>query len=127
MRQSYFYASTGGHLGHSEILLRAQLQNRAFLVRDKSVKDHFWVRDRGRQVGTDRRRSRQRTATIGVFGFATVQGVRNALANIKRARLSDERLAVRTASCGSRRERFAPRRVGEYVSSDVSLCTSYQS
>ena len=30
--------------------LRAQLQNRAFLVRDQSAKDHFWVRDRGRQV-----------------------------------------------------------------------------
>ena len=37
------------------------------------------------------------------------------------------RLAVRTASCGSCRERFAPRRVGEYVSSDVLLCASYQS
>ena len=72
-------------------------------------------------------RSRQRTATIGVFGFATVQSVRNALADIKRARLSDERLPVRTASCGSRRERFATRRVGEYVSSDVSLCTSHRS
>jgi len=34
----------------------------------------------------DRRRSRRRTATIGVFGFATVQSVRNALADIKRAR-----------------------------------------
>ena len=30
--------------------VRAQLQNRAFLVRDQSAKDHFWVRDRGRQV-----------------------------------------------------------------------------
>ena len=30
--------------------MRAQLQNRAFLVRDQSAKDHFWVRDRGRQV-----------------------------------------------------------------------------
>ena len=80
-----------------------------------------------RRLGTDRRRSRQRTATIGVFGFATVQSVRNALADIKRARLSDERLPVRTASCGSRRERFATRRVGEYVLSDVSLCTSCQS
>ena len=29
--------------------------------------------------------------------------------------------------CGSCRERFAARRVREYVSSDVSLCTSYQS
>ena len=77
--------------------------------------------------GLDRRRSRQRTATIGVFGFATVQGVRHALAGIERARLSDERLAVWTPSCGSRRERFASRRVGEYVSSDVSLCASHQS
>merc|ERR1712153_227596 len=64
----------------------------------------------------DRRRSRQRTATIGVFGFATVQSVRNALAGIERARLSDERLAVWSPSCGSRRERFASRRVGECVS-----------
>ena len=88
----------------------------------------LWVRDRaGDSLGTDRRRSRQRTATIGVFGFATVYLVRHALADIKRARLSDERLAVRTASCGSRRERFAARRVGEHVSSDVSLCTSYKS
>ena len=79
--------------------------------------------------GLDRRRSRQRTATIGVFGFATVQGVRPALADIERARLSDERLVVRVASCvcGSCRERFAAQRVGEEVSSDVSLCTSYQS
>ena len=53
----------------------------------------FWVRDEGegpiavkdRRLGTDRRRSRQRTATIGVFGFATVQGVRHALAGIERA------------------------------------------
>ena len=95
----------------------------------------FWVRDeregpiavKDRRLGTDRRRIRRRTATVGVFGFATVQSVRNALADIKRARLSDERLAVRTASCGSRRERFAARRVGEHMSSDVSLCTSYQS
>ena len=62
------------------------------------------------------------------FGFATVQGVRHALADIDEgARCPDERLAVRTPSCGSRRERFAARRVGEHVSSDVSLCTSYQS
>ena len=38
-----------------------------------------------RRVRLDRRRSRQRTATIGVFGFATVQGVRHALAGIERA------------------------------------------
>ena len=49
------------------------------------------------------------------------------LSDIDRARLSDERLAVRVALCGSCRERFAARRVREYVSSDVSLCTSYQS
>ena len=29
---------------------RAQLENRAFLVRDQRAKDHFWVRDRERQV-----------------------------------------------------------------------------
>ena len=90
----------------------------------------FWVRcEVGRRRegrGLDRRRSRQRTATIGVFGFATVQGVRHALADIERARLSDERLAVWTPSCGSRRQRFASRRVGEHVSSDVSLCMSCQ-
>ena len=51
------------------------------------------------------------------------------LSDIERARLSDERLVVRVASCvcGSCRERFAAQRVGEEVSSDVSLCTSYQS
>ena len=57
----------------------------------------FWVRDeregpiavKDRRLGTDRRRSRQWTATIGVFGFATFQGVRHALADIKRARLSE--------------------------------------
>ena len=51
------------------------------------------VRSSARRVSLDCRRSRQRTATIGVFGFATVQSVRSALANIKRARLSDERAA----------------------------------
>ena len=53
----------------------------------------FWVRDeregptavKDRRLGTDRRRIRRRTATIGVFGFATVQGVRHALAGIERA------------------------------------------
>ncbi|EOD33049.1 hypothetical protein EMIHUDRAFT_230032 [Emiliania huxleyi CCMP1516] len=45
-------------------------------------------------------------------------GVRHALAGIERARLSEERLSVWTPSSGSRRERFASRRVGEYVSSD---------
>ena len=79
------------------------------------------------RLGTDRHRSRQRTATIGVFGFATVYLVRHALAGIERATCWTDRLAVRTASCGSRRERFAARRVGEHVSFDVSLCTSCQS
>ena len=105
--------------------MRAQLDNRAFLGSGREGEGPIAVKDR--RLGTDRRRSRQWTATIGVFGFATVQSVRNALADIERARLSEERLAVRTPSCGSRRERFASRRVGEYVSSDVSLCTSYQS
>ena len=101
---------------------RAQLENRAFLVRDQSAKDHFGLGTASDRLGTDRHRSRQRTATIGVFGFATVQSVRNALAGIERASLSDERLAVRTPSCGSRRERFASRRVGEYViGTSVSL------
>ncbi|EOD17356.1 hypothetical protein EMIHUDRAFT_210007 [Emiliania huxleyi CCMP1516] len=56
--------------------------------------------------------------------YATVYLVRNALAGIERATCSTERLAVRTPSCGSRRERFAARRVGEHVSSDVSLKTA---
>ena len=98
-----------------------------FWLGTKARRTTFGLGTAGDRLGTDRHRSRQRTATIGVFGFATVQGVRHALADIERARLSDERLAVRTPSCGSRRERFASRRVGEYVSSDVSLCTSYQS
>ena len=95
----------------------------------------FWVRDeregpiavKDRRLGTDRRRSRQRTVVVSDVSYATVYLVRNALAGIERARLSDEWLAVWTPSCGSRRERFASRRVGEYVSSDVSLCASHQS
>ena len=79
-----------------------------------------------RRLGTDRRRSRQRTVFVSDVSYATVYLVRNALAGIERATCSTERLAVRTASCGSRRERFAARRVGEHVSSDVSLCTSYR-
>ena len=59
-----------------------------------------------RRLGTDRRRSRQRTVVVSDVSYATVYLVRHALADIKRARLSDERLPVRTASCGSRRERF---------------------
>ncbi|EOD08426.1 hypothetical protein EMIHUDRAFT_217609 [Emiliania huxleyi CCMP1516] len=77
-----------------------------------------------RRLGTDRRRSRQRTVFVSDVSYATVYLVRNALAGIERATCSTERLAVRTASCGSRRERFAARRVGEHVSSDVSLKTA---
>ncbi|EOD36638.1 hypothetical protein EMIHUDRAFT_226153 [Emiliania huxleyi CCMP1516] len=92
----------------------------------------FWVRDeregpiavKDRRLGTDRRRSRQRTVFVSDVSYATVYLVRNALAGIERATCSTERLAVRTASCGSRRERFAARRVGEHVSSDVSLKTA---
>ena len=104
--------------------LRAQLQNRAFWVRDER-EGPITVKDR--RLGTDRRRSRQRTVVVSDVSYATVYLVRHALAGIERATCSTERLAVRTASCGSRRERFAARRVGEHVSSDVSLCTSYQS
>jgi len=79
----------------------------------------FWVRDeregpiavKDRRLGTDRRRSRQRTVFVSDVSYATVYLVRNALAGIERATCSTERLAVRTASCGSRRERFAARRV----------------
>ena len=98
-----------------------------FWLGTKARRTTFGLGTASDRLGTDRHRSRQRTATICVFGFATVQSVRNALADIERARLSEERLAVRTASCGSRRERFASRRVGEHVSFDVSLCTSCQS
>jgi len=74
----------------------------------------FWVRDeregpiavKDRRLGTDRRRSRQRTVFVSDVSYATVYLVRNALAGIERATCSTERLAVRTASCGSRRERF---------------------
>ena len=51
--------------------------------------------------------------------------MRHALAGIERARLSDERLAVWTPSCGSRRERFASRRVGEHVSSLMCHCVRH--
>ena len=92
----------------------------------------FWVRDeregpiavKDRRLGTDRRRSRQRTVVVSDVSYATVYLVRHALAGIERATCSTDRLAVRTASCGSRRERFVARRVGEHVSFDVSLCTS---
>ena len=80
-----------------------------FWLGTKARRTTFGLGTAGDRLGTDRRRIRRRTATIGVFGFATVQSVRNALADIKRARLSDERLAVWTPSCGSRRERFASR------------------
>ena len=104
---------------------RAQLENRAFWLGTKR-RTTYGLGTASDRLGTDRHHSRQRTATIGVFGFATVQSVRNALADIERARLSEERLAVWTASCGSRRERFASRRVGECVSSEVSLCASHR-
>ena len=80
-----------------------------------------------RWLGTDRRRSRQRTVVVSDVSYATVYLVRHTLSGIERATCSTDRLAPRTASCGSRRERFAARRVGEYVSFDVSLCTSCQS
>ena len=98
----------------------------------------FWVRDepegpitvKDRRLGTDRRRSRQRTVVVSDVSYATVYLVRHALAGIERATCSTDRLAVWTASCGSLVEsvyRFAARRVGEHVSFDVSLCTSCQS
>ena len=68
-------------------VLRAQQENRAFsgVVWCWVGLVGGWVVPRevgssARRVRLDRRRSRQRTATIGVFGFATVQSVRNALA-----------------------------------------------
>ena len=69
----------------------------------------FWVRDEGegpitvkdRRLGTDRRRSRQRTAVVSDVSYATVCLVRHALAGIERATCSTDRLAVWTASCGS--------------------------
>ena len=95
----------------------------------------FWVRDEGegpitvkdRRLGTDRRRSRQRTVFVSDVSYATVYLVRNALAGIERAKCSTDRLAVDGFLWLSRRERFAARRVGEHVSFDVSLCTSCQS
>ena len=69
----------------------------------------FWVRDeregpiavKDRRLGTDRRRSRQRTAVVSDVSYATVCLVRHALAGIERATCSTDRLAVWTASCGS--------------------------
>ena len=63
----------------------------------------FWVRDeregpiavKDRRLGTDRRRSRQRTVVVSDVSYATVYLVRNALAGIERATCSTERLAVR--------------------------------
>ena len=43
-------AGVGRARGRRVCGMRAQLENRAFLVRDQSAKDHFWVRDRERQV-----------------------------------------------------------------------------
>ncbi|EOD31555.1 hypothetical protein EMIHUDRAFT_231726 [Emiliania huxleyi CCMP1516] len=93
-----------------------------FAARGDEREGPIAVKDR--RLGTDRRRSRQRTVFVSDVSYATVYLVRNALAGIERATCSTERLAVRTASCGSRRERFAARRVGEHVSSDVSLKTA---
>ena len=53
----------------------------------------FWVRDEGegpitvkdRRLGTDRRRSRQRTVVVSDVSYATVCLVRHALAGIERA------------------------------------------
>ena len=53
----------------------------------------FWVRDeregpiavKDRRLGTDRRRSRQRTVVVGDVSYATVYLVRHALAGIERA------------------------------------------
>ena len=48
-----------------------------------------------RRLGTDRRRSRQRTVVVSGFSYATVYLVRHALAGIERATCSTERqLAV---------------------------------
>ena len=80
-----------------------------------------------RRLGTDRRRSRQRTVVVSDVSYATVYLVRNALAGIERATCSTERLAVRTASCGALVESVLRPGGWESMSSDVSLCTSYQS
>ena len=69
----------------------------------------FWVRDeregpiavKDRRLGTDRRRSRQRTVVVSDVSYATVYLVRHALAGIERATCSTDRLAVWTPSCGS--------------------------
>ncbi len=53
------------------------------------------------RLGTDRRRSRQRTVVVSDVSYATVYLVRHALAGIERATCSTDRLAVWTASCGS--------------------------
>ena len=53
----------------------------------------IWVRDEGegpttvkdRRLGTDRRRSRQRTVVVSDVSYATVYLVRHALAGIERA------------------------------------------
>ena len=53
----------------------------------------FWVRDEGegpitvkdRRLGTDRRRTRQRTVVVSDASYATVYLVRHALAGIERA------------------------------------------
>ena len=55
-----------------------------------------------RWLGTDRRRSRQRTVVVSDVSYATVYLVRHTLSGIERATCSTDRLALlRTASCGS--------------------------
>ena len=47
-----------------------------FWLGTKARRTTFGLGTAGEWLGTDRRRIRRRTATIGVFGFATVQSVR---------------------------------------------------
>ena len=70
-----------------------------FWVRDEEGEGPITVKDR--RLGTDRRRSRQRTAVVSDVSYTTVYLVRHALAGIERATCSTDRLAVWTASCGS--------------------------
>ena len=84
-----------------------------------------------RRLGTDRRRSRQRTVDVSDVSYATVYLVRHALADLERARLSEE-LPRSGLLCGRLlvalvESVLAARRVGECVSSVVSLCTSHRS
>merc|ERR1711938_22366 len=65
-----------------------------FWLGTKARRTTFGLGTASDRLGTDRHRSRQRTATIGVFGFATVYLVRHALAGIERATCWTDRLAV---------------------------------